>query len=422
MDWMTIASIILVLSVGVAILNQKYLHSQTTIAVMSATLLLSLLVLLGESAGLYTINVKLIDFINQINFSSLLMNGMLGYLLFAGALHIEHQDFKTAAVEILTLATLSTLLSTVLVAWFTYALINFLNITFHLHFHLSWIACLLFGALISPTDPIAVLGILKAMDAPRSISTKMAGESLFNDGIGIVLFLSIYQLAYTPGLELTPSYVTYLFTTQAVGGLIFGVLLGLITQHLIQLTQGRKMHILITLAMVTGGYTLAHLIGASGPLAMVALGMMVNLKSKTYALPNASKIALHQFWEIIDELLNIILFFLLGTELLTLNISSQTFLVMLLIIPFVLFVRWITVSIPIYSLGLFKRQNPHTIEVLVWGGLRGGLAVAMALSLPSSSADREMVLLLTYAVVVFSILVQGSTVPKLVRKRFKSTA
>lgn len=417
MDWMNITSCILLLSVGLTIFNQKYLKAPTTIAVMSATLILSLILILIEHFFHLNQSQYLIELFSKIDFSQILLRGMLGYLLFAGALHINPTDFKSSFTEILTLSTLSTLLSTLLIAWMTFILTTYLNTIFSIPLHLSWIACLLFGALISPTDPIAVLGVLKTLNAPKSISTKMAGESLFNDGVGIVLFLSIYQLAYTPAAQLNFSDISYLFLKQSGGGILFGWLLGLITQHFIQTTQGPKLHILITLALVTAGYTFADQIGVSGPLAMVILGMMLNQKTAIYQLPPQSKQLLHQFWELIDELLNIVLFSLIAIELILLKISISSCLLMILIIPIVLCARWITVLIPIRSLNLFKRQHPYTVEILVWGGLRGGLAVAMALSLPDT-ADRNLILLLTYAVVTFSIVVQGSTIPKLVKKRF----
>lgn len=416
MHAMETISFVLFTSILITVLNQRFFKLQTTVAVMSATLTLSLLVtimapLLGKD---FTSNIN--KLIQDIDFSTFLIDDMLGYLLFAGALSIKHSAFKNAFREIFTLATISTIISTALITVACYALFGALATWLNPALSLDWLSCFLFAALISPTDPIAVLGTFKSMKAPEAISVKMAGESLFNDGVGIVIFTVAFHFAHHHETHSGPIAALYLFIQQAIGGLCFGALLGLFMQQLIRFTNGIKLHILITIATVTAGYCLAQNLHISGPLAMVVAGMTINFNHRYYALNANSRVALHNFWEIIDELLNIILFCLLGAEILILNYSLASALITVLIIPLVLASRWLSISLPFSILGLRRKQPKHTIEILVWGGLRGGLAVALALSL--NIPHRDIILLMTYAVVAFSVLVQGTSIPTLVRKRY----
>ena len=419
MELMFIASSIILCSVLLTIINKISLKLPVTVAIMLATATISLICIIASKFYLPTLDSYLKALLINIDFSKLLLEFMLGYLLFAGALTIDINDLKKSFKEILALATCSTIISTILTAILLYWLIIAINQNFNIAIHLSFNGCLLFAALISPTDPIAVLGILKTMKAPKSIETKLAGESLFNDGVGIVIFLTIYQLTYDKNTTLNLYNISTLFLQQAIGGLLYGTILGFIIQKLINITDDAKLHILITIAIVTFGYTISHNLHISGPLAMVITGIMVNLNNKKYKLPIKSKQSLHQFWEIIDELLNLILFFLLGAELIILDIALNKLLIIILIIPTVLFARITSVYLPIKAFGLIKNQIPYTTRLLTWGGLRGGLAIALALSLPNSN-DKSLILALTYSVVFFSIIIQGTTVKKIVYKMKKA--
>jgi len=264
-----------------------------------------------------------------------------------------------------------------------------------------------------PTDPIAVLATFKEIKVPKSLEVSIAGESLFNDGIGIVIFLTLYQLAFN-GVPITWGNVSLLFLEQAAGGIAYGVILGLIAHFLMKKTTDPKMAILITLAVVTGGYNLALAIHISGPLAMVVAGIFVGNKVRSSSAEDKTHNALETFWEVVDELLNAVLFLLIGFELLTINISEHELWAVFLAIPLVLLVRLFTVAVPMKFFQIKRGPEPYTISILTWGGLRGGLAVALALALPPSKY-RDLILAMTYGIVVFAIVVQGLTIKPLAK-------
>lgn len=407
MNAYNLTAIILSFVVLVAYANHKLIRMQTTIAVTTVALLLSTAVLILHHFGFtaYTENIQ--NIVQSLNFRDLLLNGMLSFLLFAGSLTVDFDSLKKQKWEIGTLASLSTIASTLLVGYVIFVVLQWL------HIHLSLIECLLFGALISPTDPIAVLATFKEVGAPKSLNTCVAGESLFNDGVGIVLFTTIYQLAYT-GHAASWEQVLLLFCQQAVGGIAYGMLLGLLTHWLIKSLDDHNMMILITLGVVTGGYSLALSWNISGPLAMVVAGIFIGKKSQRGKLPEQSQHILLLFWEVIDEALNAVLFLLIGFELLTIKFDTPYLLAGLMAIPLVLLIRLLTVAIPMQVFARWKKHAPWTISILTWGGLRGGLAVALALSLPASD-NRSIILAMTYAVVAFAVIVQGLTVKPLVR-------
>jgi len=279
---------------------------------------------------------------------------------------------------------------------------------------LNFAYCMLFGSLISPTDPIAVLSIFKEIGAPKKLETLVSAEALFNDGVGVVLFITSLSVAFT---TTHPTVVTVLslFFREAIGGIIYGLIMGWLLCWLIKPIQDRNIEILLTIALVTGGYTFAQSILISGPLAMVTAGIfLANYKRDVIMLPK-NRAALNNFWELIDELLNTVLFLLLGFEVLVIHTTAMHVLVALIMIPLVLLVRYITVVIPIAFIKPWRKSMPYTISILTWGGLRGGLAVALALSIPKGDV-RSWILTLTYAVVVFSILVQGTTMKSLAKK------
>lgn len=400
-------SAIITASALIGYLNARFFRLPTTIAIMAGSMVLSLFFILIGKHGFATLEYRVYRALLQLDFHDILMQGMLSFLLFAGALTVNLNHLKECKWEIATLASLSTIASSFLVAALIYYLLPLAGV------HMDFIYCLLFGALISPTDPIAVLAIFKEVGAPYQLDVTVSGESLFNDGVGIVLFITFYQLAFNGGdATLTP--ISILFAKEAFGGIFFGILLGLMGHWLIAPVRKIKVTILLTLAMTTGGYTLANALGVSGPLAMVAAGLFIGNQGKYFRLHPQIRENLYTFWEMIDEILNAILFFLIGIELIVINHFHWQIWIAILAIPLVLLVRTITVAIPIGFFKLTRSYPKHFTKILIWGGLRGGLAVALALSLPNS-LERDLILTMTYAVVVFAVIVQGLSVKTLVR-------
>lgn len=404
MNTYTLASIILSLAVLIAYINHRYVRVQSTIAIMAGAMIISLIMMILQHTGLTNVAAQTEKLLLRTDFHSLLLNGMLGFLLFAGALTVNLSSLKSQKWEVGILASLSTIASTILVGYITFYLLPFVGL------HLPLLYCFLFGAVISPTDPIAVLATFKEIGAPKRLEVCVAGESLFNDGVAIVIFLTLYQLTFK-GQAITLGNVSFLFLTQAVGGLAYGAVLGFITHVLIRHCRDRNIAILVTVAAVTGGYNLALGLHISGALAIVVAGIFVG--NTTLASSN-KKLAqeLQDFWEIIDEILNAILFLLIGFELLTIKADYWVIVAALGAIPLILFIRLITVSVPMKFIQLRKSKQPLMIAILTWGGLRGGLAVALALSIPNSP-QRDIILAMTYAVVAFAVIVQGLTIKPL---------
>lgn len=402
----TSLSLLLTVAIAIAYLNARFIKMQTTSAIMIGSLLMSLMLLLLGNLGFHQQELLFEHILSRIHFHDLLMNGMLSFLLFAGALTIDWQTFKKQRWEITVLASLSTLASVALISVGCYYLLRVIGSPLPFRY------CLLFGALISPTDPIAVLAMVLDMKAPKSIETIIAGESLFNDGVGIVIFVTAYQVAFS-GHAPDVSSVSLLFLQQAVGGIFFGVGLGWLAYYLIRHSRDHKMHILITVAVATGGYSLAQLLQVSGPLAMVVAGIFIGNEARARS-PKTYDI-IESFWELIDQVLNALLFLLIGFEVLLMGHQHAQWVVYPLVVLLVLAARAVTVSVPMW---LFKKANrypPATIRLLIWGGLRGGLAVALALSLPNNP-HRNLVLGMTYAVVLFAILVQSTTIKGLIKR------
>jgi len=401
MDPYTRSSIFLTVAVLVAYVNHRFIRMQTTIAVMTASLLISVLLIIIQHFGIIDISDMTSSWIHRSEFQELLLKGMLSFLLFAGALTIDLNAFKRQKWEIGILASVSTIASTLLVGISIYYLLPLIG------FQVPFIHCMLFGALISPTDPIAVLATFKQLGAPKNLQACIAGESLFNDGVGIVLFTTIFELAFQHH-EISFASVSLLFLKQAVGGLAYGLLLGLFTSWLIKPISDSKIIILLTLGMVSGGYTFALWLGISGPLAMVMFGIIFGAKMRKYLTENEQD-TVKTFWELIDEVLNAVLFLLIGFEIITINANWQHFVAIVMAIPLVLFVRLITVAIPMKAIEFKKKHAPRTIAILTWGGLRGGLALALAMSLPTSK-NLDLLVSITYGIVAFSVIVQGLSV------------
>ena len=332
---------------------------------------------------------------------------MLSFLLFAGALHINLNDLAKQKWVISILATVGILTSTFIVGGVSYFLLNKLGI------EINFIYCLLFGSLISPTDPIAVLGILKSANAPKTLETKIAGESLFNDGVAVVVFIVLLGIA-TGGHEVSAGHILLLFLEEAVGGVLFGFAIGWITYQLLKQVDSYQVEILLTLALVMGGYALASAIHVSGPIAVVVAGLLIGNHGRTFGMSDHTREHLDTFWELIDEILNAVLFVLIGLEVLILPFTTDVLMVSLLLIPLILAARFISVGLPIMLMRKKRQFTPGAVKILTWGGLRGGISVALALSLPPGDA-RDVILAITYVIVVFSILVQGLTIGLLVK-------
>jgi len=408
MDILTIAAILVTISAVFSYVNHRFLKLPATIGLMLIGLIFSLMLLGMNQLGFTSIKQNAEQLLQQIDFNETLMQGMLSFLLFAGALHVNINDLAQQKWAITSLATAGTLISTFIVGGLTWVVLDWLDIAPPL------IYCLLFGALISPTDPIAVLGILKTARAPKSLETKITGESLFNDGVAVVIFLVIFGVA-TGGDGVNVEHVGVLFFEEALGGVVYGLALGALTYYLLKSIDNYTVEILMTLALVMGGFALANRIHVSGPIAIVVAGLMIGNHGRTFAMSDRTRENLDTFWELIDEILNAVLFVLIGLELLTITFLHEYFIAAALIIPIVLLARLISVSLPIGLLSVRYKFAPGTVKVLTWGGLRGGISVALALSLPMGP-ERNLILTITYLVVVFSILAQGLTMARLVKR------
>ena len=402
-----IAAILITVSALFSFINDRYIKLPTTIGLMLIALAVSVLLLFAGKLGLGGIQTHAKAFLAGIDFNQALMEGMLSFLLFAGALHINLANLAAQKWIITSLATLGILVSTFIVGGLSYFLLGWLGID------LSFIYCLLFGALISPTDPIAVLGILKTANAPKTLETKIAGESLFNDGMAVVVFIVLLGIA-SGGEHVTAGHIAMLFLEEAVGGVVFGLLIGWLAYWMIKQVDNYQVEILLTLALVMGGYSLATEIHVSGPIAVVVAGLLMGNHGRMLAMSEHTREHLDTFWELLDEILNAVLFVLIGLEVLVLSFTSELLLASLVLIPVVLGARLVSVAIPIHLLSLRRAFSPGVIKVLTWGGLRGGVSVALALSLPVGEA-REFILAITYVIVVFSIVVQGLTIGGVVR-------
>jgi CPA1 family monovalent cation:H+ antiporter len=404
MSLFAVLAIVITLTALFAYLNERFLKLPPTIGVMVSALVASILLLGLSHAGIAGVDWAR-TLLDVVDFDDLLMNGMLSFLLFAGALHVNLDELLERKWTILLLATVGVTISTFLVgtaAWGVFRLLGF---------DIPYIYGLLFGALISPTDPIAVLGLLKRAGVDRRLETIITGESLFNDGVGVVVFLLIRGIA-TGSHEATVAGAMKLFAVEAVGGIAIGLAAGYIAYRMLRKVDQYIVEILITLAVVTGGYALAQRWHMSGPLAMVVAGLLVGNQGRALAMSDHTRENLDNFWELIDEILNAVLFVLIGLEVLVLDLSPPYLIAGLLIIPVVLASRAVSTSIPVAMLRGRREFPPFIVTLLTWGGLRGGISIALALSLPPSP-HRDLILVATYMVVVFSILVQGLSVGRL---------
>jgi len=408
MDFLNTTAVLITLAALFSYLNYRYLKIPTTIGIMLIALSISLGLLVVDFLELTQLGMHAEKMLRSIDFHEALMQGMLSFLLFAAALHVSLNDLFRQKWVILFLATVGILVSTFLVGGMSWVVLNGLGL------NISLIYCLLFGALISPTDPVAVIGILKSAGVNQSLETKIAGESLFNDGVGVVIFLVLLGIA-TGKHEADVQSISLLLLQEVGGGLAFGLLSGYLVFRMLRQIDNYQVEVLLTLALVMGGYALANALHISGPIAMVVAGLIIGNHGRSLAMTEKTRKHLDMFWELVDEVLNAVLFVLIGMEILVLSFRGEYLLAALVIIPLVLAARYISVGIPVTLLRRFRDFSPRVLEIMTWAGLRGGISVALALSLPLG-VERDVILAVTYAVVVFSILVQGLTIGALVNE------
>jgi len=427
MDPFHLLSLVLVAAALLAWVNHRFVHLPTTIGVMVIALGLSLALQGLRLAGL-DVETPVETLLERIDFSHALLDIMLAFLLFAGALHVQIDDLLGQKWIISGLATLGVLVSTLLVGGMVFYAADAFGMP------LPFLPCLVFGALISPTDPIAVMGILKQAGAPKSLETKIAGESLFNDGIGVVLFAVLVRIATGAGghgeehaadaaaggatpaiMSPGPSDIAALVGIEVVGAIALGLLFGWIVFRMLRSVDNYQVEVLLTLALCAGVYSLADSLHSSGPLAVVVAGLLIGNTGRRYALSEKTAEHVDTFWELIDEILNVVLFLLIGMEVLVLDFTDGSRLLMgLLAIPLVLAARFLAVGGAVSMLRRRRAFTPHAVKIMTWGGLRGGISVALALSLPTTLEGRGLFLVMTYVVVVFSIVVQGLTIGRLI--------
>jgi CPA1 family monovalent cation:H+ antiporter len=401
-----LSSLLICLAALFSFINFKFIRLPSTIGVMLMALGTStLLFVLGSFARPLRIEAQSI--VASVDFREAIFNGMLAFLLFAGALQMQVDDLRREWKPIAVLALLGTVVSTALVGFLCWITFRFIGLP------LSFAWCLVFGALISPTDPNAVLGIMRKVGAPKGLETIMAGESLFNDGVGVAIFLGVASMVVGETTPTIPQGVLLLIR-EAAGGAGVGLATGLLTYVLLTTVDNYQVEVLLTLGLAMGCYALADSIGTSGPIAVVVAGVFIGNRGRAMAMSEKTRQHLDSFWELIEETLNSVLFLLLGLEMLVVPFSRNFVAAGIISIAVVLLARWICVAGSFSLLSLWYRSHPGRITILTWGGLRGGLSVAMVLSLPPSS-NRNLLLVITYAVVLFCVFVQGLTASAVIR-------
>jgi monovalent cation:H+ antiporter, CPA1 family len=400
--------------------NHRWLKLEPSVGLLMISLASSLGVL-----GLHWVFPHL-EIVNQIqsilgsiDFNEALMHGMLGFLLFAGALHVDIEYFIKRKATIASLATVGLLMSTFIVGYLSWLLFNALGL------HISFLACLVFGSLISPTDPIAVMGTLKNLHAPKDLEANIAGESLFNDGVAVVVFTGLVALMASQGGHAGAGAhghgpmggmdLAILFLREAGGGILLGLVAGWIAYRMMLSIDDYKVEVVITLALVMGSYSVGYAMHVSGPIAVVVAGILIGNRGRAFAMSDQVADYLEKFWELIDEILNAILFMLIGLEVLVISFSGKSLLAGFIIIGIVLLARLVSVFVPITLLKLRSEFPKGVVTILTWAGLRGGISVALALSLPPSP-EKDLIVTSTYIVVLFSIVVQGMTIKKVLGK------
>ena len=409
MSLLSLSSVLITVAAVFAYVNYRTLKLPTTIGIMVISLVFSLVLVALGNLGFGGAEEVARGIVAQIEFDETLLNGMLGFLLFAGALHVNLDGLLTRKLTIGTLASFGVVFCMFLVAGGSWLLFRAFG------FELPFIYCLLFGALISPTDPIAVMGILKTAGASKSLEIKIAGESLFNDGVAIVVFLAIFGMAVN-GEAFDAGHIGVLFVQEAFGGALFGYLAGRVALYMLRRVDNYQVEVLLSLALVAGGATGAAALHLSAPIAVVIAGLMIGNHGRRDAMSNTTTQHLDTFWELVDEILNALLFLIIGLEVMVLAFDLTVWVAGVAAALMVLAARFVAVGVPVTILRRAGRPfHPHAIKILTWGGLRGGISVALALSIPPSP-ERDLIVPVTYVIVVLSILVQGLTVGPLVRR------
>ncbi|HOP44414.1 MAG TPA: sodium:proton antiporter [Flavobacteriales bacterium] len=410
MHFFLIAALLVVLSAAFGYVNIRLFRLPNTIGLMLVAILFTVGLFLTSAID-DTLLRHTEDMVGEIDFKTMVLDIMLGFLLFAGAMHTDWDQLKEQRWPILVFATVGVLTSTFLVGALSHWVFAAIG------HPVAFIHCLLFGALISPTDPIAVLGVLKQAGVPKKLETKIVGESLFNDGVGVVVFLTILSIATGKASDdHLVSEVLKLFGVEVFGGIAFGALLGWATFRLMRSINDYEIEVLITLACVMGGYAAAHMLHLSGPLAIVVAGLIVgNERLRGLSMSDRTEEFVDKFWHLVDVLLNALLFVLIGLELLIVDFTTEVLLAGGLAIVLVLVARYLSLLVPVHLFAKRLEFLPHTATLMTWGGLRGGISIALALSLPAAM-EREFLLAVTYVVVVFSILGQGLSLGKLAKR------
>lgn len=409
MDYFSIVAILTVISAVFGYINVRFLKLPITIGLMVITIVFTLIVIaIGQFDDTLLQTEK--ELISQIDFKTVLLDVMLSFLLFAGALHTNFDQLKVQRGPVLVFATLGVLVSTFLVGVIMYYILQFIGL------EVDFIYCLLFGSLISPTDPIAVLGILKKAGAPKKLETKIVGESLFNDGVGVVVFLTIFAIASSKTGDVNSFDIIKLFGQEVIGGVVLGGILGWITFKMMKSINDYEVEVILTLAAVMGGTLIAQKFHLSAPLAMVTTGLIVGHDTvRDEAMSEITENYVDKFWELIDVLLNTILFVLIGMEMLILTFETSYIIAGLIAVPIVLLCRYASLWLPIKFFSKRLDFVPKTNLIMTWGGLRGGISIALALSL-TQDMNRELFLVITYIIVVFSIIGQGLTVEPIIKR------
>lgn len=399
--------IIIVITAVFSYINFRFIRLPATIGIMLISLVMSLVIILTGFVhpGFLGSVTRLVG---AIDFNTALMKVMLGFLLFAGAMHIDIRLLKKEGAAILLFSTIGVLISTFVVGGLMYLISGWFGLS------VDFIYWLLFGALISPTDPIAVLGILRQANIPQTLEMKITGESLFNDGVGVVVFITIFEIINVGVGNVSASAIGFLFFKEAGGGLLFGVLTGYLGFWALRPIDNYIVELLITLAIVMGGSLLADYLHVSGLLAVVVAGIITGNKSMK-GMSDLTRDYVKKFWEMVDEVLNAILFLLIGLEMLVISMSRTLLVVGCISIFIVLLARFVSVAVPVVFLRYKKTFEKNAITILTWGGLRGGISVAMALSLPRSPFN-DLFVSITYMIVLFSIIVQGLTIGRVAKK------
>jgi monovalent cation:H+ antiporter, CPA1 family len=408
MSILDIIPIAFVMIALIGVVNYHFLNLPDTIGMLIIALAVSILVMgIDVLFPEMSIGITVRSAIISIDFQKTLMHGMLSFLLFAGALHVDLDELMQRKAAISLMASLGVMMSTIIIGY-----------GFYLASGAALMTALVFGALISPTDPVAVMGILKTVKVPKALETKIAGESLFNDGIGIVVFSVLAGIAFPMGhdvIEVSASAIAIFLAQEALGGALLGGVAGYLSFLMLKSMDDYVLEIIISLALVTGVYSLATRLHLSGPIAVVVAGLFIGNKGVRYAMSEKTREHLLSFWHLLDEILNALLFTLIGFEALALDLQQDYVIAGLIAIPIMIVARLLSVSVPIKLLSLGQDFTKGAIPVMTWGGLRGGISVALALSLPAGP-ERDMILTATYVVVVFSVVVQGLSVGWLIKK------